>query len=82
MNIITATDDDGINKEPARRLMDRRLDKVDDWEIIEKDSSIDEIIENSSILVKNIYNRYGDRIKPKYPLYMNQLINTIIIPDR
>ena len=30
MNIITATDNDGINKEPARRLMDRRLDKVND----------------------------------------------------
>ena len=67
---------------PARRLMDRRLDKVDGWEIIEKDSSIDEVIEDSSILVKDIYNRYGDRIEPKYPLYMNQLINTIIIPDR
>ena len=51
-------------------------------QIIEKDSSINEIIKNSSILVKNKYNRYEHRIKPKYPLYINQFINTIIIPDR
>ena len=28
------------------------------------------IIKNSSILVKNKYNRYEHRIKPKYPLYL------------
>ncbi len=75
-------DNDEIDKEPARILIDKRLDKVKDWEIIEKDSSINEIIKNSSILVKNKYNRYEHRIKPKYPLYINQFINTIIIPDR
>ena len=53
MNIITATDNDGINKEPARRLMDRRLDKVNDWEIIEKDSGINKISKGSSILVED-----------------------------
>ncbi len=82
MNIITATDNDEIDKDPARILIDKRLDKVKDWEIIEKDSKINEIIKNSSILVKNKYNRYEHRIKPKYPLYSNQFINTIIIPDR
>ncbi len=75
-------DNDEIDKEPARILIDKRLDKVKDWEIIEKGSSINEIIKNSSILVKNKYNRYEHRIKPKYPLYINQFINTIIIPDR
>ncbi len=82
MNIITANDKDEIDKEPAEVLIDKRLDKVKDWEIIEKDSSINNIIKNASILVKNKYNRYEDRIKPKYPLYINQLIITIIIPDR
>ena len=82
LNIITAADNDEINKEPARILMDKRLDMVIDWDTIEKDSSINEIIKNSSILVKNKYNRYEHRIKPKYPLYINQFINTIIIPDR
>ena len=82
LNKITATDNDEIDKEPARILIDKRLDKVKDWEIIEKDSRINEIIKNSSILVKNKYNRYEIRIKPKYPLYINQFINTIIIPDR
>ena len=82
LNIITAADNDEINKEPAQMLIDKRLDKVKDWEIIEKDSRINEIIKNSSILVKNKYNRYEHRIKPKYPLYINQFINTIIIPDR
>ena len=80
--IIIATDNEEINKEPARILIDRRLDKVNDWEIIEKVSSINDIIKNTSILVKNTYNRYEDTIQPKYPLYTNQLINTIIIPDR
>ena len=82
LNKITATDNDEINKEPAGILIDKRLDKVKDWEIIEEDSRINEIIKNSSILVKNKYNRYELRIKPKYPLYINQFINTIIIPDR
>ena len=82
LNKITATDNDEINKEPARILIDKRLDRVKDWEIIEKDSSINEIIKNSSIRVKNKYNRYEPVIKPKYPLYINQFINTIIIPDR
>ena len=82
LNKITATDNDEINKEPAGILIDKRLDKVKDWEIIEEDSRINEIIKNSSILVKNKYNRYEPRIKPKYPLYINQFINTIIIPDR
>ena len=72
LNIITAADNDEINKEPARILIDNRLDIVKDWDIIEKDSSINEIIKNSSILVKNKYNRYEHRIKPKYPLYLNQ----------
>ena len=62
--------------------MDKRLDKVIDWEIIEKDSNVNEIIKNSSILVKSKYNRYGLYNKPKYPVYINQLTNTIIIPDR
>ncbi len=79
---MTANDNDEIEKEPARILIDKRLDKVKDWEIIEKVSSINEIIKNSSILVKNKYNRYEYRIKPKYPLYINQFINTIIIPHR
>ena len=82
LNKITATDNDEINKEPARILIDKRLDNVKDWEIIEKDSSINEIIKNSSILDKNKYNRYATRIKPEYPLYINQFINTIIIPNR
>ena len=64
LNIITAADNDEINKEPARILIDNRLDIVKDWDIIEKDSSINEIIKNSSILVKNKYNRYEHRIKP------------------
>ena len=34
-----------------------------------------EIIKNSSIRVKNKYNRYEPVIKPKYPLYFNPLIN-------
>jgi len=80
--IIIATDNDEINKEPARILIDRRLDKVNDWEIIEKVSSINDTIKNTSILVKNTYNRYEDTIQPKYQVYTNQLINTIIIPDR
>ncbi len=29
-------DNDEIDKEPARILIDKRLDKVKDWEIIEK----------------------------------------------
>ena len=70
LNKITATDNDEINKEPAGILIDKRLDKVKDWEIIEKDSRINEIIKNSSILVKGKYNRYEPRIKPKYPLYI------------
>ncbi len=82
MNIITANDNDEIDKEPARILIDKRLDKVKDWEIIEKVSSINDIIKHSSILVKNKYNRYEHRIKPKYPLYINQFINIIIIYDR
>ena len=82
LNKITATDNDEINKEPAGILIDKRLDKVKDWEIIEEDSRINEIIKNSSILVKNKYNRYEPGIKPKYPLYINQFINTMIIPDR
>ena len=82
MNIITVTDNNEVNKEPAKWLIDRRLDKVNDWKIIEKDSSINGIIKNSSILVKNIYNRYENKIKPKYPLYINQFINTTIIPNR
>ena len=82
LNTITATDNDEIDKEPARILIDKRLDKVKDWEIIEKGSSINEIIKNSSILVKNKYNRYEHRIKPKYPLHINQFINTIIIPNK
>ena len=65
LNKITATANDEINKEPAGILIDKRLDKVKDWEIIEKDSRINEIIKNSSILVKNKYNRYEPRIKPK-----------------
>ncbi len=75
-------DNDELDKDPARILIDKRLDKVKDWEIIEIVSSINKIIKNSSILVKNKYNRYEHRIKPKYPLYINQFINTIIIPDR
>ncbi len=82
MNIITDTDNDEIDKDTERILIDKRLDKVKDWEIKEKESKINEIIKNSSILVKNKYNRYEHRIKPKYPLYSNQFINTIIIPDR
>ncbi len=75
-------DNDEIDKEPARILIDKRLDKVKDWNIIEKFSSINEFIKNSSMLVKNKYNRYEHRTKPKSPLYINQFINTIIIPDR
>ena len=82
LNIITAADNDEINKEPAKILIDKQLEIIKDWDIIKKDSSINEIIKNSSILVKNKYNRYEHRIKPKYPLYINQFINTIIIPDR
>jgi len=66
----------------VQRLIDKRLDKVKDWEIIEKDSRINEIIKNSSILVKNKYNRYEAIINPNATLYINQFINTIIIPDR
>ena len=80
--IRIATFNKEVNKEPANILIDKRLDKVNDWEIVEKDSSINEIIKNTSILVKNTYNRYEDKIKPKYPLYTNQLINTIIVPNR
>ncbi len=36
MNIITANDNNEIDKEPARILIDKQLDKVKDWEIIEK----------------------------------------------
>ena len=36
LNIITAADNDEINKEPARILIDNRLDIVKDWDIIEK----------------------------------------------
>ena len=68
LNIITANDNNEINKEPAKILIDNRLDKVKDCKIIEKDSSINKIIKNSSILVKNKYNRYATRIKPKYPI--------------
>ena len=57
MNTITAIDIKLINKEPARILIDKRLDKVKDWKIIEKDSNINRINKNSSILVKNKYNR-------------------------
>ena len=57
LNKITATDNDEINKEPAGILIDKRLDKVKDWDIIEKGSNINEIIGHSSILVKNKYNR-------------------------
>ena len=66
LNIITANDNNEINKEPAKILIDNRLDKVKDCKIIEKDSSINKIIKNSSILVKNKYNRYATRIKPKF----------------
>ena len=65
MNIITATIIKVIDKEPAEILIDKRLDKVKDWEIIENGSSINEIIKNSSILVKNKYNGYEIEIKPK-----------------
>ena len=82
MNIIIATDNDWIDKEPAGILIDSRLDKVGDWDIIEKGSNINGIIKDSSILVKNKYDKYGLGIKPKYPLYINPLINTIIIPDK
>ena len=57
--------------------MDNRLDKVKDWEIIEKGSNINEIIKNSSILVKNKYNRYGHGIIPKYPI-KTMLVNSAI----
>ncbi len=75
-------DNDEIDKEPTRILIDKRLDTVKDWEIIEKVSRINEITKNSSLLVKNKYNRDEHRIKPKYALCINQFINTIIIPDR
>ena len=65
MNIITATIIKVIDKEPAEILIDKRLDKVKDWEIIENGSSINEIIKYSSILVKNKYNGYEIEIKPK-----------------
>ena len=52
-NKKTAIPSDGINKEPASVLIDKRLDKVIDWEIMEKGSSINNTIEDSSILVKN-----------------------------
>jgi len=55
--ITTAIDNGLINKEPAGRLIDKRLDKVKDWDIIENGSNINEIIGHSSILVKNKYNR-------------------------
>ena len=82
LNTLTAIPSDGINKEPASVLIDKRLDKVIDWEIMEKGSSINNTIEDSSILVKNKYNRNEPKIKPKYPLYTNQFINTIIIPNK
>ena len=82
MNIIIATDNDWIDKEPAKILIDSRLDKVKDEKQMEKDSNINNIISANSNLVKNKYDKYGLGIKPKYPLYINQLINTIIIPDK
>ncbi len=36
MNIIIANDNDEIDKESARILIDKRLDQVKDWEIIER----------------------------------------------
>ena len=80
--INTAIVNDVIDKEPAGILIDERLDKVKDWEIIEKESSISEIIKNSSILVKNNDTKKALTIKPKYPLYNNQFINTIRRPNR
>jgi len=65
LNIISPIDIKEINKEPATILIDNRLDKVRDWKIIENDSNINKIIKNTSILVKNKYNRYELRIKPK-----------------
>ncbi len=46
-----------IDEEPAGILIDKRLDEVKDWEIIEKCSDINEIIGHSSILVKDMYDR-------------------------
>ena len=57
MDISAPIDKGLINKEPAGRLIDKRLDKVKDWDIIENGSNINEIIGHSSILVKNKYNR-------------------------
>ncbi len=57
MNTITANDNDDIDKDPARIWIDKRLDKVKEWEIREIVSSINEIIRKSAILVKNKYNR-------------------------
>jgi len=65
LHIITATDNRLINREPARILIDKRLDKVIVWNNKEKDSNINRIIKNTSILVKNRYNRYDIIIKPK-----------------
>jgi hypothetical protein len=53
LNKKTAIPSDEINKEPASVLIDKRLDKVIDWEIMEKGSSINNTIEDISILVKN-----------------------------
>lgn len=64
LRIITATTNDGINRGPAKIFIDKRFDRVRDWEMIEKISGINEIIKNSSILVKDRYNRYGLGINP------------------
>ena len=64
-NIITMIDIKEINKDPATILIDNRLDKVKDWKTIEKDSNINKVIKKTSIRVKNKYNRYETRIKPK-----------------
>lgn len=49
---------------------------------MENGSGINNTIKNSSNLVKNKYNRNEPKVKPKYPLYINQFINTIIIPNK
>ena len=53
-----------INNDPANIFIDKRLAKVNDWNIMLKDSSINKIYKKNCTLVKNKYNKYDIRDKP------------------
>ena len=62
--------------------MDKRLAKVIDWNIVDKNSGVNNETKNTETFVENKYSNKQLNNQPSAKVYNDQFINTPIIPNK